>query len=559
MGQPLLREWETETMTMRRSTQRGHRWLRLTVLILLVLLAVAGIGVAIAVHHAEPFLRALIVDRLEDRFHARVELDSFHVSLAHGLRAEGKGLRIWPPAEIGGVQMDFSGRSAPPLIALREFYFRAPLRLAPGKPIHIWTVTLVGLNVTIPPQPHRAPPNANPAPPPAVPLPRGAESVRFQIDSVVCRDGHVTLENANPAKLPLEFAIQTIRVAHVDAAGKMSFQAVLTNPRPRGQIAAQGNLGPWDVDDPGRTPLQGDYVFNHADLASFKGIAGTLSSTGRYRGTLNDLTVDGRTHTPAFSLTHFGTPVPLDTVFHARVDATNGDTWLEPVRATLGRTRFTASGKIVQVLAPVNGKGGPMHSIGHGIVLDVDVPQGQIADFLRLASRSGKPIVTGTLHMKTHFELPPGTESIHDRMRLKGTFALEDALFTNPRLQDRIGSLSLRGQGRTGAAPSAAASDVRSAMEGDFTIAGGAVDLPDLHYAVPGAEIRLNGVYGLDGSTLAFRGTARFQAPVSKLVGGWKGLLLKPVDPFFRKKGAGTVVHIHVEGTRADPHFGVNF
>jgi len=32
--------------------------------------------------------------RLADRFHARVELDSFHVSLANGLWAEGKGLRI---------------------------------------------------------------------------------------------------------------------------------------------------------------------------------------------------------------------------------------------------------------------------------------------------------------------------------------------------------------------------------------------------------------------------------------------------------------------------------
>ena len=37
---------------------------------------------------------------LEEHFHARVELDSFHVSLVDGLWAEGKGLRIWPPARL---------------------------------------------------------------------------------------------------------------------------------------------------------------------------------------------------------------------------------------------------------------------------------------------------------------------------------------------------------------------------------------------------------------------------------------------------------------------------
>jgi len=32
------------------------------------------------------------------------------------------------------------------------------------------------------------------------------------------------------------------------------------------------------------------------------------------------------------------------------------------------------------------------------------------------------------------------------------------------------------------------------------------------------------------------------EATVSKMVGGWKGLLLKPADRFFKKNGAGTEV-----------------
>jgi hypothetical protein len=47
------------------------------------------------------------------------------------------------------------------------------------------------------------------------------------------------------------------------------------------------------------------------------------------------------------------------------------------------------------------------------------------------------------------------------------------------------------------------------------------------------------------------------QATVSQMVGGWKGLLLKPVDRLFRAKGAGTEIPIHIRGTRERPEFGV--
>ena len=49
------------------------------------------------------------------------------------------------------------------------------------------------------------------------------------------------------------------------------------------------------------------------------------------------------------------------------------------------------------------------------------------------------------------------------------------------------------------------------------------------------------------------------QATVSKMIGGWKGLLAKPIDRYFRKDGAGTEVPIHIAGTRESPQFGVDF
>ncbi len=109
----------------RQSFWRRHRWVKWVAGGLLAALALAA-AMGVALHRAEPFLRARIVEELEDRFHARVELDSFHISLVKGLWAEGKGLRIWPPARVEGVTVP-AGQGEP-LIRLDEFRFHVPLR-----------------------------------------------------------------------------------------------------------------------------------------------------------------------------------------------------------------------------------------------------------------------------------------------------------------------------------------------------------------------------------------------------------------------------------------------
>ena len=43
------------------------------------------------------------------------------------------------------------------------------------------------------------------------------------------------------------------------------------------------------------------------------------------------------------------------------------------------------------------------------------------------------------------------------------------------------------------------------------------------------------------------------------MVTGWKSFLLKPVNPFFSKQGAGTEVPIRITGTRAKPDIALNF
>jgi hypothetical protein len=355
----------------------------------------------------------------------------------------------------------------------------------------------------------------------------------------------------------MEIEIAHFKLTNVSSGGAMGFDAELTNPRPVGTIHSTGSFGPWQAGDPGESPINGDYRFDHADLSIFKGIAGILNSTGRYSGTLRELAADGDVDVPDFRLSHFGNELPLHTHFHARVDATNGDTWLEPVEATLGHSHFFAQGQVVRVLAAE--AGAPLHSKGHDIALNINVDRARIEDFLRLASHSTTPLLTGNLAVKAALHIPPGPAPIHERMTLAGRFTLDQARFTSAKIQDRIEELSLRGQGRPGALKTTEAASIHSKMQGDFQLAGGVITLPDLDYTVTGAEIQLKGAYGLEGGTLDFTGTARTDATVSQMVGGWKGLLLKPADRFFKKDGAGALVPIHIEGTREAPEFGIDF
>jgi hypothetical protein len=248
------------------------------------------------------------------------------------------------------------------------------------------------------------------------------------------------------------------------------------------------------------------------------------------------------------------------------VDGTNGDTWLDPVDATLGHSHFTTRGKVVRVKRP--GAQGlqavstanlpPLADQGHDIQLTVDVDRGRIEDFLRLANRSPNPVVTGDLSVKASLHIPPGKAPVYQRITIDGAFKLDQAKFSSDKIQGRIEELSLRGQGHPGDIKKTDPDQVSSQMDGEFHMAGAVINLPEIHYNVPGAAIELNGHYALEGF-MQFEGTARMQATVSQMVGGWKGVLLKPADRFFKKDGAGTLVPIQIRGAHDAPEFSIDF
>jgi hypothetical protein len=159
------------------------------------------------------------------------------------------------------------------------------------------------------------------------------------------------------------------------------------------------------------------------------------------------------------------------------------------------------------------------------------------------------------VRLKSLFELPPGKQDIVDKLYLQGNFELNNARFTNPKVQSKVESLSRRGrgvQGQDGA-------HVASNFAGRFRLQRADISFTQLSFEVPGGKVDLQGHYGLRSEQLNFRGELKLQAKLSQTTHGIKSFLLKPIDPLFHRGAAGTAVPIRVEGHRSHPRFGIEW
>jgi hypothetical protein len=515
-------------------TARRMRLWKSIGIVTLISLVIAVVAVWYMIDHAGPILRSRVIQTLSNRFDSKVELAGFQVSLLHGIEVTGSGLRIYsskdPNAYKPGIQ---------PLIEIREFRFQAALRSLFRSPMHIDTVYVKGMVLNIPPKQSRQELTG---------MGSKARRMTIFVDKFVCEETTLVINTINPEKPPLEFAISQLKMKDIGSGQPLQFEANLLNPKPVGEIQSTGLFGPWERDSPRDTPVQGRYSFNHADLSTIKGIGGTLSSLGQYSGTLNNIVVHGTTDTPDFRIASSGHPVPLHTEFRATVDGTCGDTYLKLVKASFLHSSLTASGSVVRL----------KKSSGHDIALDVSLDSARIEDLLKLGVRTDPPIMTGPVDMRTKLRLSPGDEPVADRLKLAGDFHVLRAHFTNEKVQGKLDSLSVRSQ-RHKRSPEPRQTDVPTDLQGDFTLRDGLLSFSALHFVIPGTQVNITGNYSLDGREFNFHGKARLDAKLSQMTTGWKSVLLKPVDPFFSKHGAGTEVPVKITGTESEPHFGLDF
>ena len=497
-------------------------------------LVVAGGVLAWRARHMDNSVRLWVIHSLSERFQSRVELASVRIAGFPRLAVTGEDLTIY-----------FRGRTdVPPLIHIDRLTFTLGVLATLRLPRHVSAAQIENMTITIPPRGDKKNPKSKQT--------EKTNKMVFSLilDEVICKNTVlVTLprkpDPGKPQKEPLEWDIHDLNFNSASLDKSFHFRGKLTNAKPEGEIETSGDFGPWDLDDPGSTPVSGSYKFTDADLGPFPGIAGILSSIGKYSGEIAELQVEGETDTPDFSLDKIGKPVPLHTEYSATVDGTNGDTLLHPVRATLGRSLILAEGSIINE---------PGH-IGHRIVLDVGAPNARIQDILCLAMKPDKPVLTGPAKIKAKLVLPPGKEKALDKMILDGQIGIDDARWSSVEVREKLESLSRHAEGKP--ADDDAGSAV-SDLRGNFHVEKGVINFSNLTFSVPGATIDLRGTCQLVGGEIDLKGHLRLQAKLSQTVTGAKSFFLKALDPFFQKNGAGAVIPISISGTRDHPTVGVS-
>jgi hypothetical protein len=482
-----------------------------------------------------PSARDKVIALLEKRFDD-VRLEKLELRLL-------PGLALFPRlAAVGeGLSVSLPGRAEegiPPFVSMSKFEVEVGLLGILRDPIRVESLHLDELTIQIPRKKDESQPSSEQEPPPA-----------FIIEDLVADGAILRILPRNPEKEPLQFDLNQLRVQAAGLSEPMRFDAILQNAKPPGEVQTKGEFGPLVLFDAGATLVSGDYVFEDADLSVFKGIGGKLYSEGRFDGVLERIGVRGFTRTPDFQLTSAGTPVDLRTDFEAIVDGTNGDTLLSPVNAVLASSDIRTAG----------GVGHRAGTPGKTVCLVAESAEGRIEDFLRLAMKTA-PFMTGEIRFRSLILIPQGDVDMVEKLVLDGEFVIDSALFPEAKVQGKVDDLSRRARSEKteeGALTALSAERVLSDMKGSFRLEQGVMSLSYISFGVPGAEVRLEGTYGLVSQRIDFRGELRMEAKVSEMTSGWKAFFLKIVDPLFHTKDAGSVIPIKIGGTPDAPSFGV--
>ena len=100
---------------------------------------------------------------------------------------------------------------------------------------------------------------------------------------------------------------------------------------------------------------------------------------------------------------------------------------------------------------------------------------------------------------------------------------------------------------------------VASNFAGRFILGDGTLMLKTLTFDTQGSSVQLAGTYGLQDELMNFKGQLLMDATISQTQTGWKRIVLKGIDPLFKKEGHGAVIPTSSFRARAAiPHSGLD-
>ncbi|HWG58940.1 MAG TPA: AsmA-like C-terminal region-containing protein [Candidatus Acidoferrales bacterium] len=363
------------------------------------------------------------------------------------------------------------------------------------------------------------------------------------------RTGEITANGATleierrKGSKPLDFRFHSLSLTSVESSSAISFHATFSNAIPRAEVWAAGQIGPWKRGHLGETPVRGSYSLVNADLRAFPGISGTLASGGRFDGKLEGIAAQGKLCVPNFRVTRNHQQRPLGARFDLLVDALHGDVTLRQVNASLAHTDLVAHGSIAAAAG----------QSGKTVSLHFNSRNGRIEDLLNLFVRRPPAPLSGKADFEAQVTIKPKEAPFLKKVVLRGSFSISDGHFSNAGTQSKVNDLSELASGHKDEGQPAP--PVAASLRGDVLLQAGTAHFANLVLGVPGSSARMHGSYNLASNRIDFHGSMKTQAELSKESRGIKALLLKPLDPFFKKKHAGAELPVAMTGTYAQPHY----
>jgi hypothetical protein len=368
---------------------------------------------------------------------------------------------------------------------------------------------------------------------------------KITIDEIVANGAMLEFALRNPNQQPLRFEIHEALLRDVGWKGALTYRLRARNPEPPGEITAWGNFGVWNINFPGQTLVSGEYRLDNADLSVYHGIAGMLSSVGKFNGMLAHIDIAGSTDIPDFEVQSGGHRVQLNTDFSAYVDAIHGDAFLKHVDAHFWRTHVVAEGSIKESSSGQN----------KTALIDLRVRNGHIEDILGLFVKAKRAPMSGIVTLEARAEIPPGEHPFLEKMKLRGGFGVGAGSFSKLDTQESVNKLS------AGASGEKYASDpetVLSDLTGQLALEHGTARFSDLSFGVPGAASRMHGTYSLISHKIDLHGQMQVDTKISNTTTGAKAILLKMMEPFFKKRHTGELLPVRISGTYEHPVFGLD-
>jgi hypothetical protein len=462
---------------------------------------VGGIGTVLARHW--PYSEAQVVPGLQDTFKTTVTIGQYRRFYFPHPGCELEMVRLERPTKVGREK---------PLATVQKIRITGRYSDLLFRPYHLARIEVNGLRVRIPAP--GVPKNWNEG------TDENDTSSRVSVGRVIT-DGAVLEIEKEKAEVPLKFEIHKLLLDSIAAHEPMDYEVSMGIPEPPGELESKGKFGPWEDGEIGKIPLSGSVKLSETKLNKYSASA------------------------PDFELVWAGHKVELRTQFDVTVNAVKGEAQLKAVVGRVGQTTIHARGGVVE-----NAK-----SDHREASLDFSITNGRAEDLLWVFSGARKPAMIGPAVCSGHVRMGKFGDGFLDALEANGKFEVKNGHFQKT-VQVKTNVLSARAQGKkikvAGDAPEVAVENLSSELK----IGNGVAHLTSTYFQVPGARARAEGTYKIENAQVDLHGNLWTDASLSDNTTGIKALLLEPLDPLFRRKHAGSMMGVSMEGDIHQPRIG---